>query len=95
MGVHTNMCVLDRPFAIRRMLALGKNVLLMRDMTDTTYNPHMRPFVRHFRGTELVVEHIERYLCPTITSTDLTGRPAFRLKGDIRPGRVAVGDRPG
>jgi len=95
MGVHTNMCVLDRPFAIRRMLALGKHVLLMRDMTDTMYNPQMRPFVSHFRGTELVVEHIERYLCPTITSTDLTGKPAFRFIGDLRPGRVAAGDRPG
>ena len=95
MGVHINMCVLDRPFAIRRMLSLGKNVLLMRDMTDTMYNPHMRPFVSHFRGTELVVEHIERYLCPTITSTDLTGKPAFRFEGDLRPGRVAAGDRPG
>jgi nicotinamidase-related amidase len=85
MGVHTNMCVLGRPFAIRRMLALGKHVLLMRDMTDAMYNPRMRPFVSHFHGTELVVEHIEQYLCPTITSTDFTGKPAFRFKEDAHP----------
>jgi nicotinamidase-related amidase len=35
MGVHENMCVLGRPFAIRQMVKLGQNVALMRDMTDT------------------------------------------------------------
>ena len=82
-GVHTNMCVLGRPFGLRcegaarpfvltalsfmwripagtekgraiwhartppcRQLArLGKNVALVRDMTDTMYNPAMAPFV--------------------------------------------------
>ena len=34
MGVHLNMCVLGRPFSIRQMVAQGKNVLLMRDLTD-------------------------------------------------------------
>jgi hypothetical protein len=81
MGVHTNMCVLGRSFAIRRMVKLGKNVLLMRDMTDAMYNPRMRPFVSHFRGTELVVEHIERHWCPSITSFEFTGEPPFRFRG--------------
>jgi len=35
MGVHTNMCVLGRPFGLRNMARYGKNVVLMRDMTDT------------------------------------------------------------
>ena len=39
MGVHTNMCVLGRPFSIRQMVYQGQNVVLMRDMTDTMYNP--------------------------------------------------------
>jgi nicotinamidase-related amidase len=81
MGVHTNMCVLGRPFSIRRMVGAGKNVVLMRDMTDTMYNPRSKPQVSHFRGTELVVEHIERYWCPSIVSTDLTGKPSFRFRG--------------
>ncbi len=85
MGVHTNMCVLGRSFAIRRMVGLGKNVVLMRDMTDAMYNPRMRPFVSHFCGTELVVLHIERYWCPSITSTVFTGQPPFRFNGDDRP----------
>jgi len=41
----------------------------MRDMTDTMYNSRMTPFVPHVRGTDLVIEHIERYWCPTIVST--------------------------
>ena len=83
MGVHANMCVLGRSFAIRQMVANGKNVLLMRDMTDTMYCSRMRPFTNHFRGTDLVVDHIERYWCPSITSTAFTGKPAFRFKDDL------------
>lgn len=84
-GVHTNMCILGRPFGIRQMVYLGKNVALMRDMTDALYNPEMPPKVSHVRGTELVIEHIERYWCPTFTSTDLLDQPAFRFAQDTRP----------
>ncbi len=79
-GVHLNMCVLGRPFAIRQMVHLGKNIVLVRDMTDTMYNPEKAPRVSHFAGTDLMVEHVEKYWCPTITSSDLTGRPPFRFK---------------
>ena len=45
------MCVLGRPFGIRQMVHLGKNVALMRDMTDTMYNPETaaegQPLRRH------------------------------------------------
>jgi type 1 glutamine amidotransferase len=90
MGVHTNMCVLGRPFGIRQMVYQGKNALLMRDMTDSMYNPKQKPQVSHFRGTELVIEHIERHWCPTVTSTDFTGQAPFRFKGDERPYVVLV-----
>jgi nicotinamidase-related amidase len=79
-GVHLNMCVLGRPFAIRQMVTLGKNVALMRDLTDTMYNPEKAPKVSHFAGTDLVIEHVEKYWCPSFTSADLTGRAAFRFK---------------
>lgn len=77
LGVHLNMCVLGRPFGIRQMVQQGKNVVLMRDMTDTMYNPEMEPQVTHEEGTQLVVEHVEKYWCPSFASTDLTGKPAF------------------
>lgn len=79
-GVHLNMCVLGRSFAIRQMVALGKNVMLVRDLTDTMYNSRMRPYVDHFQGTELVIEHVERYWCPTITSADILGGEPFRFR---------------
>ncbi len=88
-GVHTNMCVIGRPFGLRNMVRFGMNTVLVRDLTDAMYNPQKSPHVSHVRGTELVVEYIERYVCPTITSTDLLGEPAFRFKEDKRP-HVAI-----
>ena len=81
-GVHTNMCVLGRPFGLRQMARNGKNVVLMRDMTDTMYNPQRWPFVSHFEGTRRIIAHIERYVCPTITSDQFIGGKPFRFKGD-------------
>ena len=82
LGVHTNMCVLGRPFGLRQLAKNGKNVVLMRDMTDTMYNPKRSPFVSHFKGTELIVEHIEKFVCPTVTSDAVVGGRPFRFKGD-------------
>ncbi len=84
MGVHLNMCVLGRPVGIRQMVNIGKNVVLMRDMTDTMYNPKKRPFVNHFKGTDLVVKHIEKFWCPSITSTAITGEEQFFFKNSSR-----------
>lgn len=79
LGVHLNMCVLGRPFAIRQLKHLGKDVVLVRDMTDTMYCSQKKPFVNHFSGTDLVIEHVEKYWCPTITSVDLVGGEPFRF----------------
>lgn len=83
-GVHLNMCVLGRPFGIRQMVKQGKNVVLMRDMTDTMYNPSRPPGVDHFTGTDLIIGHVEKYWCPSFTSKDITGKKAFRFAGDKR-----------
>jgi len=71
MGVHANMCILNRTFGIRQMSRWGLRCILVRDLTDAMYNPASRPFVSHAAGTELVIEHIERYWAPTVTSSDL------------------------
>ena len=84
MGVHTNMCVLGRPFSIRQMVYQGMNVALMRDLTDAMYNPAQAPYVSHFAGVDLVVGHIERYWCPSLTSVDFLGGQEFRFPGDTR-----------
>ena len=72
MGVHTNMCVLGRSFAIKQMVRWGLNAVLARDLTDAMYNPLKPPYVSHEAGTQLIVEYIEKFWCPTILSSDLT-----------------------
>src|SRR5262249_5631506 len=68
----------------------GKKVVLVRDLTDTMYNPQRWPFVSHFTGTDLIVEHIEKFVCPTITSDQVLGGKPFRFKNDKRPHVVLV-----
>jgi nicotinamidase-related amidase len=80
MGVHTNRCVLGRPFGIRQMAYLGKNVVLCRDLTDSY---HRDPDA-HFGGLDKIIEHIESYWCPSITSQSITGQAPFKFPGDKR-----------
>jgi nicotinamidase-related amidase/type 1 glutamine amidotransferase len=87
-GVHTNMCVIGRSFGLRAMKRMGMNVVLMRDMTDLMYNSNMPPYVNHFSGLDLMIEYIETYVCPTMTSTDFTAGKQFVFKADKRP-RIA------
>jgi nicotinamidase-related amidase len=72
MGVHANMCILNRTFAIKQMTNWGVRCILVRDLTDAMYNPHDRPYVSHEQGTELVIEHIEKYWAPSVLSDELS-----------------------
>jgi hypothetical protein len=76
MGVHTNMCVLHRSFAIKQMTRWGMRTVLVRDLTDAMYDPADKPYVSHDEGTGLVVEYIERHWAPSVLSADLIA--AFR-----------------
>ncbi len=71
MGVHTNMCVLNRTFAIKQMTKWGVHCILVRDLTDAMCSPKNKPFVSHEEGTELIIQHIEKYWCPTVLSADM------------------------
>lgn len=77
MGVHANLCVLGRPFGIRQLSYLGMRPLLCRDLTDSFHRDERG----HFRGTEVVVAHIERYWCPSVTSDQLVGGTPFSFRG--------------
>lgn len=91
MGVHTNMCVLGRPFSIRRMCGQGQNVVLCRDLTDSMHDSLSPPAgLDHFRATDLVIEHIEKYWCPSITSADLLAGGPFSFREDKRPSVVLL-----
>ena len=71
MGVHTNMCILNRSFGIKQMVRRRVPIALVRDLTDAMYNPARAPYVSHSEGTQLVIGYIERFWCPSITSGDL------------------------
>jgi nicotinamidase-related amidase/type 1 glutamine amidotransferase len=83
-GVHTNMCVCGRPFGLRQLSKNGKNIVLLRDLTDTMYNPAKRPFVSHYRGTELMLAHVEQRICPTVLSSEVFGGTAHTFGADKR-----------
>lgn len=83
-GVHTNMCVLGRPFGLRRLSSAGLNTILVRDLTDTMYSPESWPYANHFTGTDRIVGHIERFVCPTITSNQILGGQRFQFSRDDR-----------
>jgi len=71
-GVHVNMCILNRTFAIKQMTRWGLRCILLRDLTDAMYGPQDAPHVSHQEGTELVVEYIEKYWSPTALSEELS-----------------------
>ena len=73
MGIHTNFCVLNRPFGIKQMTKWGVPCVLVRDLTDAYFDPGRPPYVSRDRGTELTIEYVEKYWCPSITSDDLAG----------------------
>jgi len=78
MGVHTNLCVLGRPYGIRQLVRWGKRPLLCRDLTDSFH----RDARGHFWGTERTIAHIERHLCPSVSSDQLVGGEPFRFGGE-------------
>lgn len=90
LGVHTNMCVLGRPFGLRQMAAQKMDVVLVRDLTDCMYNPKRWPYVDHFTGNDLVVSYVERYVCPSITSDQILSGQAIRFNGDKRTTRDVI-----
>ena len=71
MGVHANMCILNRGFGIRQLARWGIHCILVRDLTDAMYEPSSRPFVSHAAGTDLVIQFIEQHWAPTTTSEQL------------------------
>ncbi len=81
MGVHTNMCILNRTFGIKQMVRWGVDVMLCRDLTDAMYNPALPPYVSHDQGTRLVIEHIEKFWCSTFESVDLLRRAGRQQRG--------------
>ena len=78
MGVHANMCILNRSFAIKQMIKWGFTLALVRDLTDSMYDPARPPYVSHEQATQLVIGYIEKFWCPTIDSAALQSAAGVR-----------------
>jgi nicotinamidase-related amidase len=85
MGAHTDTGITGHSFGLRNMVRLGYNVVLMRDLTDTMYGSKQLSDISHFAGNSLFNSYIEKYVCPTMVSCDITGEKQFRFKEDKRP----------
>lgn len=71
-GVHTNMCILNRTFAIKQLVRWGFSPILLRDLTDCMYNPAKSPYLSHEEATDLVVGYIEKFWCATASSVHIS-----------------------
>ena len=58
------------------------------------YNPGSWPYVSHFSGTDLIVDHVERHVCPTITSNQLFGALKSSVPSHLIPHRFSRDRRP-
>ncbi|TAM93372.1 MAG: isochorismatase family protein [Chitinophagaceae bacterium] len=83
-GVHANMCIIERTFGLRSMTRMGFNAVLMRDMTDAMYDSRSWPYVSHFTGVNLMIDYIEKYISPTMLSSDITHERPFGFGGKVK-----------
>jgi nicotinamidase-related amidase len=67
-GFATNMCVLDRPYGMKRMYSLGYEVILVRDATTAVEFPDT---LDGLWATELAIRYVEYALGYSCTAYDL------------------------
>lgn len=90
MGFHTQVCLLGKSMGLRAMKSAGLECVLARDMTDAHpgYDPS-RDFTPDL-NTEMVVEHFEKYLSPTIhMQEELAKLGRWDAKWVVDPVRIA------
>lgn len=69
-GVHTNMCVLDRPYGIKNLARYGFPMALVRDLTDPMVKPDGIKVKDRDDAKDKIVKFIEQYFCPSVDSRD-------------------------
>ncbi len=70
MGVHENMCIMNRAFAIVKSVSWGLNVAVIREATDTMYEPMKPPYVDHETSVIMMTEYIEKFWANSISAYD-------------------------
>ena len=69
-GVHTNMCVLDRPYGIKNLARYGFPMAIVRDLADPMVKPDGVRVKDRDDAKEKIVRFIEQHFCPSVDSRD-------------------------
>ena len=80
-GVHENMCILDRPFALREMCGLGwpkENLAVVRELVDVMYTPMDPPYVSHGLGLDIHTNFVEKFVAASVSMYDILA-PSYRV----------------
>lgn len=70
-GIAENMCVMHRDFGIEKTRRWGLNPVLVRDLTDSMYQPTDSPYVSHEEGTKIMGGYIEKFWAPSVSKWDI------------------------
>lgn len=68
-GTHTNMCLLDKPYGIKWYIRYGFPTICVRDLCDSMFNNIKYP--NHNKSNNIMIEWLEKYICPTINSNEI------------------------
>ena len=68
-GVHSNACIIGKPFGMRALRKFGFSVVLIRDLTDS-YTKKTSQFPFQKERNKIIIDHIESYIAPTIHSRE-------------------------
>jgi nicotinamidase-related amidase len=94
MGVHLNECVLStRDFSLKTLVKLKRHqhleeVMLIKDLSDTMYDPRNEPLIQHYAANDIMVRFISDTFAGdvlTVGSSALLGGSDFRFPADARP----------
>lgn len=79
-GVHENMCIMDRPFAIKEVRSLGwpkERMAVVRELVDVMYTPKDTPYVSHAAGLAIHTEYVEKFWAASVSMYDILA-PSYR-----------------
>ena len=79
-GIHTNMCVIGRKAGMRALTRAGVRCAIIRDMTEAFHGLPYDPELTPQQVTAEVVEYIERYIGPSIGSSQISKAVEERAK---------------
>ena len=73
-GVHENMCIMGRSFAIETVRSWGwpkMRVAVARELVDVMYTPADSPYVSHADGLAIHTEYIEKFWAASVSMYDV------------------------